>query len=61
MPKVNYIDKAIASLEAERAILDLAIAKLRAQQQREKPAEKKAGPRREKTDKGLNAGQDNGE
>ena len=32
MAKLSQIDKAIAALEAEREILDLAITKLRAQQ-----------------------------
>lgn len=45
MAKLSALDRAIAHLESERAVIDLAIAKLRAQQaQPVKPRTKKAKP-----------------
>lgn len=40
MSRQNQLDKVLASLEADRAVLDLAIAKIKAQQQQRdaKPA-----------------------
>ena len=49
MAKMSQIDKAIAQLEADRAVLDLAIAKLKAQQQ---PA-KEATPKRPRAVKAV--------
>lgn len=65
MPKVNQIDKAIASLEADIAVLNKAIEKLRAQQQQRHPLPVVRTRKPKKADKGPTAGQpvgsDNGE
>lgn len=61
--RVNQIDKAIASLESDIAVLNKAIETLRAQQGAKPAAKAKQAKAKPKVDKGLNAQAhgDNGE
>lgn len=57
MAKLSQVDRAIAALEAERDVLDLAIAKLKTQQ----AAKPKAKASRRQTTRATTSASDNGE